>query len=81
MAASRPGNLTTAPAVESIVLAGPVADRLATAVEQWSITDVVMTTHGRTGLPRVILGSVSDALVQRLTCPIVIVPALRPEEP
>jgi nucleotide-binding universal stress UspA family protein len=66
---------------QSTVLAGPVVDRLATAVAQWSITDVVMTTHGRTGLPRVILGSVSDALVQRLHCPIVIVPALaRAEE-
>lgn len=65
---------------QATVLAGPVVDRLIAAVEEWSITDVVMTTHGRTGLPRVILGSVSDALVQRLHCPILIVPMLPAEE-
>ncbi len=64
---------------EATVLAGPAVDRLVSAVDQWSITDVVVTSHGRTGLSRVILGSVADALIHRLHCPIVIVPALAPE--
>ncbi len=49
---------------------------LVEATDNWSITDVVMTSHGRTGLSRVILGSVADALVQHLQLPILIIPAL-----
>jgi nucleotide-binding universal stress UspA family protein len=62
--------------VEVSVLAGPVVDRLVAAVGQWSISEVVMTSHGRMGLARVILGSVADALIERLHCPIMVVPPL-----
>jgi nucleotide-binding universal stress UspA family protein len=62
--------------VEVTVPAGPVVDRLVGAVDQWSISEVVMTSHGRTGLARVILGSVADALIERLHCPIMVVPPL-----
>ncbi|HLJ68275.1 MAG TPA: universal stress protein [Chloroflexota bacterium] len=64
--------------VEARLLVGPVADALVAAVKEWDITDVLMASHGRTGLSRVILGSVADGLVHRLHCPIVIVPALVP---
>jgi nucleotide-binding universal stress UspA family protein len=62
--------------VEVSVLAGPVVDRLVAAVDQWGISEVVMTSHGRTGLARVILGSVADGLIERLHCPIMVVPPL-----
>jgi nucleotide-binding universal stress UspA family protein len=54
----------------------PIADVLTDFVRSQGITDVVMTTHGRTGLSRVVLGSVADSLVHELTCPIILVPAL-----
>jgi nucleotide-binding universal stress UspA family protein len=63
------------------VLSGPAADALAAAVEEWSITAVVMTSHGRTGLARVLLGSVADPLIHRLHCPIVVIPPLALAEP
>ena len=44
--------------------------------ERLHVDLIVMASHGRTGLPRVIVGSVADALVHRLTCPIVIIPSL-----
>ena len=62
--------------VHTRVIVGGVIDSLVDAVEHLSITDIVMASHGRTGLPRVVMGSVADALVHRLTCPIIIIPAL-----
>ena len=40
------------------------------------ISHVIMASHGRTALSRVILGSVADQLVHALRCPIIVVPAL-----
>jgi nucleotide-binding universal stress UspA family protein len=62
--------------VETHVMVGPVVDSLVRAVGEWDITDVVMASHGRSGLSRVILGSVADALIHRLHCPVIVVPAL-----
>ncbi len=62
--------------VHTRAVVGSVVDSLVEAVEDLSITDIVMASHGRTGLSRVIVGSVADALVNRLTRPIIIIPAL-----
>jgi nucleotide-binding universal stress UspA family protein len=62
--------------VSARMMSGSVVERLVAAADEWAVTDVVMSSHGRTGLARVILGSVADSLVHRLHCPIVIVPAL-----
>lgn len=40
---------------------------------------VVMGTHGRTGLPRVVLGSVAERVVRLAKCPVVSVPAPEPK--
>jgi nucleotide-binding universal stress UspA family protein len=61
------------------VLNGSPSDELATAASTWDITDIVIASHGRTGLPRVIVGSVADALIHRLELPIIVVPALATE--
>jgi nucleotide-binding universal stress UspA family protein len=55
---------------------GKVVDELIEAADAWKITDIVMTSHGRTGLSRVIMGSVADALIQHLHCPIIVIPSL-----
>ncbi len=62
------------------VSCGKVPDELVEDVDAWGITDIVMTSHGRTGLSRVIVGSVADALIQRLHCPIIIIPALAAQD-
>jgi nucleotide-binding universal stress UspA family protein len=58
-----------------VLLGAPVEDLVA-AAQAWLISDIVMASHGRTGLSRVILGSVADALIHRLELPIIGVPAL-----
>ncbi|MDR7484067.1 MAG: universal stress protein [Armatimonadota bacterium] len=35
---------------------------------------IVVGTHGRTGLPRLLMGSVAEAVVRRAPCPVVVVP-------
>ncbi len=62
--------------VHSHALLGGVVQSLADGISRWSITDIVMASHGRTGLSRVILGSVADVLVQRLNIPIIVVPSI-----
>jgi nucleotide-binding universal stress UspA family protein len=62
--------------VRADIVTGPTVDALAGTVDERSITDIVMASHGRSGLSRVILGSVADALIHRLHLPIVVVPAL-----
>jgi nucleotide-binding universal stress UspA family protein len=64
---------------QSTVLSGVVSDALTKFAAESGVTDIVMASHGRTGLARVIFGSVTDALLQHLHLPIVVVPALAAE--
>jgi nucleotide-binding universal stress UspA family protein len=61
--------------VETGVWVGDVVHRLVELAETCGITHLVMASHGRTGLARVVLGSVADGLIHRLSYPIVVVPA------
>jgi nucleotide-binding universal stress UspA family protein len=40
---------------------------------------VVMGTHGRTGLPRLLLGSVAERVVRLAQCPVITVPCREDE--
>lgn len=40
------------------------------------VTDIVMTSHGRTGLSRVFLGSVAHDLIRAVPLPVIVIPAL-----
>jgi nucleotide-binding universal stress UspA family protein len=42
---------------------------------------IVMTTHGRSGLGRLVLGSVADAVLRHAPCPILLVRASMTESP
>jgi nucleotide-binding universal stress UspA family protein len=55
---------------------GSVVSRLVDFSLRQGISHVVMASHGRTALSRVILGSVADNLIHELTCGIVVIPAL-----
>jgi nucleotide-binding universal stress UspA family protein len=62
--------------VNTNVVVGDVVAGITKEVAKQRITDVVMASHGRTGLSRVLSGSVADALIHELHCPILVVPAL-----
>ena len=59
----------------------PVAELLRFA-ERENIDLIVMASHGRTGLSRLLMGSVAEAVVRRAACPVLIVkqPAIAPEQ-
>ena len=62
--------------VEPHVLIGSPVDALAAFVYGANVTDIVMTSHGGSGLARVFLGSVAHEIVHRLPLPVIVVPAL-----
>lgn len=53
---------------------GPLAERICAYAEENEIDHIVIGTHGRSGLSRVLLGSVAEGVVRRSSIPITIVP-------
>lgn len=63
---------------------GPPAQRILEVVADEAADLLVVGTHGRTGLERVVLGSVADRMMRQATCPVLTVRSvpgreLRPE--
>ncbi|MCS7236363.1 MAG: universal stress protein [Armatimonadota bacterium] len=74
---SRVGRLEEVPArfrVE-VVPDGPVVQAILDAAERYGADLLVMGTHGRTGLERMLLGSVAEGVLRRAKIPVVVVPA------
>lgn len=63
--------------VEASVLTGPPADTITEYVTDHDIDLVVMGTHGRTGLGRWLLGSVTERVVR--ICPVPVLTVREPE--
>jgi nucleotide-binding universal stress UspA family protein len=63
--------------VECALLTGLTTESLEEYVEQTGTELVVMTSHGRGGVGRLVLGNVADQLVHRLHVPVLV---LRPRE-
>jgi nucleotide-binding universal stress UspA family protein len=51
---------------------GPILDEIEAAIDDVSAAMVVMATHGRGGVSRLWLGSVTDALLRRCTVPVMV---------
>jgi nucleotide-binding universal stress UspA family protein len=62
--------------VQREVRSGNPAGELVQAASDLGITHVVMTSHGRTGLSRVIAGDVAAELIERFSVPIIVIPAM-----
>lgn len=60
-------------------LGDPAAEILA-EVELWPAPLVVMASHGRGGLERLLLGSVADRIVREAPVPVLVVPTVPPSE-
>jgi universal stress protein A len=55
---------------EHRLLTGDPATAIARLAEQENVELIVMGTHGRTGLLRLLMGSVAEAVVRRAPCPV-----------
>ena len=60
--------------IECAVLEGVTADSLEDYVKRTRTDLVVMTSHARGGLGRLVLGNVADQLVRRLEVPVLVFP-------
>ena len=59
--------------VALVVRFGDPAQELADLVDEEDMDAVVMATHGRSGLPRAVLGSVAEKLLRMVRVPVVMV--------
>ena len=56
--------------VESQVMEGDPVDMILRAAEETHSDVIVMGTHGRTALARLLLGSVAEAVIRKAPCPV-----------
>ena len=59
--------------VETVVLKGTPADSIIAYAAENNVDLIVMSTHGRTGLRRLVFGSVAERVLHYATCPILLV--------
>lgn len=59
--------------VETDVLQGDPAETIADYTREYDVDLVVMPTHGRTGLNRLLLGSVTEAVINSAAVPVLVV--------
>lgn len=55
---------------EHRLVVGDPASEIVRLAEEENVDLIVMGTHGRTGLKRLLMGSVAEAVVRRATCPV-----------
>ncbi|MFQ5956604.1 MAG: universal stress protein [Candidatus Brocadiales bacterium] len=59
--------------VEAIVVVGKPVEEILKTAEEKEVDMIVMGTHGRTGIPHVIIGSVAENVVWKAPCPVLTV--------
>lgn len=58
----------------TFLLEGVVPDELVAAAMTWGATHMVVGTHGRTGLSRLLMGSTAEQVIRHSKVPVVVVP-------
>lgn len=58
---------------ETVVRLGSPVTEVLEAAKSLDIDVIVISTHGRTGLKHILLGSVAERIVQRAPCPVLVV--------
>lgn len=53
---------------------GPVHSEIISFAREEKIDLIIMSTHGRTGLSRILIGSITERVVREAPCPILTVP-------
>ena len=61
--------------LRELVVAGQPYSAIVDCAENEHIDLVVMSSHGRSGLSRMLIGSVTDRLLRAAKCPVLVVPS------
>jgi nucleotide-binding universal stress UspA family protein len=67
--------------IEVEAVRGEVVPEVLRAAEARGCDLIVMGTHGRTGLSRLLMGGVAEAVLRRAPCPVLVVRPFRPRPP
>jgi nucleotide-binding universal stress UspA family protein len=59
--------------IEEVIVHGDAAAEIVRVAEEHDADLVVISSHGRTGLGRIIFGSTAEAVVRHATCPVLVV--------
>jgi len=62
--------------VSTVAMVGPAADVILDYVAANGVDVIVLSSHGRSGVSRVLLGSTADKVLRRSRVPVFLVPAL-----
>ena len=65
-------------AVDRVLVEGDPATEILAAAERIGADLIVLGTHGRTGISRLLMGSVAENVVRRATVPVMLAKAPRP---
>jgi universal stress protein A len=59
--------------VQGFLLTGPASDEIVNAAKKKKANMIVIGTHGRTGLSKLLMGSVAGKVISLATCPVLTV--------
>lgn len=54
---------------------GTPKQEILTVASEWAADLIIMGTHGRTGFDHFISGSVSESVIRRASCPVLVIPS------
>ena len=61
--------------LREVVVVGQPYNAIVDCAEEEKVDLVVMSSHGRSGLSRMLIGSVTDRLLRAAKCPVLVVPS------
>jgi nucleotide-binding universal stress UspA family protein len=59
--------------IEELVVHGEAASEIVRVAKDRDVDLIVISSHGRTGLGRILFGSTAEAVVRHATCPVLVV--------
>lgn len=66
--------------VEEMIVHGDAATEVVRVARERRVDLIVVSSHGRTGLGRILFGSTAEAIVRHATCPVLVVKPPQEEE-
>jgi len=63
------------PSAHDFVQTGIPAPIIVSKAKEWSADLIVIASHGRSGVPRTLLGSVAEEVIRHAPCPVLVVRA------
>lgn len=59
--------------IEEVIVHGEAATEIARVAEERNVDLIIISSHGRTGLGRILFGSTAEAVVRHSSCPVLVV--------